>query len=367
MMNSSKGINDESVLGANFAPEPLVSVVTPFYNTREFLSECIESVLRQSYENWEYVLVDNCSDDGSSEIAAEYATRFQERIRLVRTKTFLSQVQNYNFALSCISPESQYCKMVQADDWLFPDCIRRMVEVAEEHPSVGIVGAYELDGDYISLDGLPYPSAEVPGRVACRHYFLQNIYLFGTPTSLLMRSNLLKFRDLFYEERYAPFEDVHVCFDLLETWNYGFVHQVLTYSRRDNDSILSRMRTFGLLYFSRLAVVVAHGRDYLSAEEYSRCLKDAQRRYFLHLSRCALRGRKREFWEFHRQKLASIGYDLNWRLLAKWIPRALAEKLWEAFWSYWDNGPLVAPTSCAGVREKTISNHETRYIRPWPK
>jgi hypothetical protein len=45
--------------------------------------------------------------------------------------SFLSQVQNYNFALSRISPDSKYCKMVQADDWLFPDCVRSMVEVAE--------------------------------------------------------------------------------------------------------------------------------------------------------------------------------------------------------------------------------------------
>ena len=49
--------------------QPLVSVVTPFYNTADYLGECIESVLRQTYENWGYVLVDNCSTDGLSEIA----------------------------------------------------------------------------------------------------------------------------------------------------------------------------------------------------------------------------------------------------------------------------------------------------------
>jgi glycosyltransferase involved in cell wall biosynthesis len=126
---------------------PFVSVVTPFYNTRDFLADCIESVLRQTYQNWEYVLVDNCSTDGSSEVAAHYASRFPGKIRLIHTESFLSQVQNYNFALSCISPSSRYCKMVQADDWLFPDCIRSMVEVAEGHPTVGIVAAYELEGD----------------------------------------------------------------------------------------------------------------------------------------------------------------------------------------------------------------------------
>ncbi len=320
---------------------PFVSVVTHFYNTRDYLAECIESVLRQTHQNWEYILVDNCSTDGSSELAEHYASRFPEKIRLIHTESFLTQVQNYNFALSNISPNSKYCKMIQADDWLFPDCIKSMVELAEGHASVGIVAAYELQGDCVSLDGLTYPSPEVSGRNVCRLYFLKDKYLFGTPTSLLMRSKLIRSRDPFYEDQYAPFEDAHVCFDLLRTWNFGFVHQVLTYSRRDNESILSRIRPFKFVLFSRLAIVVAHGRDYLSAEEYSRCLKDAERRYFLYLSRCALRGRSREFWELHRNGLASIKYALNWRLLAKWIPRALLEKTWETFWHRWDKRSSV--------------------------
>ena len=329
---------------------PLVSVVTPFYNTREFLAECIESVLRQTYQNWEYVLVDNCSTDDSNEIAQEYASRYPNKIRLVKTSSFLTQVQNYNFALSCISPASKYCKMVQADDWLFPHCIKNMVELAEAYPAVGIVAAYELEGDRVSLDGLPYPSSEVSGRDVCRRYFLEQTYLFGTPTSLLMRCELIRSRVPFYEECFAPFEDAHACFDLLRTWKFGFVHQVLTFSRRDNESLLSRMRGFGLLQFFRLAIVVAHGRDYLTAEEYNRCLKDAERRYFLYLSRCALRGRSREFWEFHQNSLVSIDYVLNRRRLAKWIPRALLEKTWETFWGYWDDISCVAKTTTLRVR-----------------
>jgi glycosyltransferase involved in cell wall biosynthesis len=339
----SNGPAEQIRPGENLGSEPLVSVVTPFYNTREFLAECIESVLRQSYQNWEYVLVDNCSTDGSGEIAQRYACRYPEKIRLVHGNSFLTQVQNYNFAISCIRPDSRYCKMVQADDWIFPDCVSSMVKVAEAHPSVGIVGAYELAGESVELDGLPYPSDEVIGRDACRLYFLKNKYLFGTPTSLLLRSDLIRSHVPFYEERYAPFEDAHVCFDLLRACNFGFVHQVLTYSRRDNESILSRARALGLLLFFRLAVVVAHGPDYLSVEEHDRCLKDAKRRYFLYLSRCALRGRNREFWDFHRNGLASIDYSLDWRLLAKWIPRALLEKTWEAFWIQWDKGSSVNP------------------------
>lgn len=318
--------------------EPLVSVVTPFYNTREFLQECIESVLRQTYGNWEYILIDNQSTDGSSEIAGQYASRFPGKIRLVQTGSFLSQVQNYNFALSLISPDSKYCKMVQADDWIFPECVKSMVEVAEPHPKIGIVSAYELEGDHPSLGGLPYPSPEVSGREACRLYFHKNIHLFGTPTSLLMRSDLVRSRSPFYDERLAPFEDFHACFDALVTWNLGFVHQVLTYSRRDNQSMLARIRPYQFELFTRLAVTVLHGKNYLANDEFEYFLKNAERRYFLFLGNSALEGKEAEFWEFHREHLASINYTLDSGFMAKWVALVLLDYLgnpkhtFEYFW-----------------------------------
>jgi len=306
---------------------PFVSVVTPFYNTEEYLAECIESVLHQTHTNFEYILVDNCSTDRSSDIAKLYAARFPHKIRLVHTESFLSQVQNYNFALSLISPQSKYCKMVQADDWIFPECLKSMVEVADAHPSVGIVSGYELEGDHASLGGLPYPSPEVSGREVCRLYFLKYTLLFGTPTSLLMRSDLVRSRNPFYEERHAPFEDFHVCFDALRTWNFGFVHQVLTYSRRDNESMLSRIRPYRFELFSRFATIVVHGRDFLSEDEYQACFKVAERNYFQFLGWSSLNGQDPKFWAFHRERLASIGYSLDSAFLTKWTLISLLDQI----------------------------------------
>ncbi|MGA8866453.1 MAG: hypothetical protein WB510_05765, partial [Candidatus Sulfotelmatobacter sp.] len=78
--------------------------------------------------------------------------------------------------------------------------------------------------------------------------------------------------------------------------------------------------------------------DYLSDEEYGRCLKQAEREYFLFLSKCAcaLHRESEKFWEFHRKGLASVHYTLDWRLLAKWIPRAVVEKVWQGAWARWD-------------------------------
>src|SRR5258705_8030198 len=108
--------------------EPLVSVVTPFHNTAPYLAQCIESVLAQTYSNFEYILADNCSTDASREIAASYA-RQDSRIRLIPYRELVPQVPNYNRALREISPNSRYCKIVQADDSIFRDCLISMVQV----------------------------------------------------------------------------------------------------------------------------------------------------------------------------------------------------------------------------------------------
>ena len=240
--------------------------------------------------------------------------------------------------------------MVQADDWVFPDCIRSMVDLAEAHPSVGIVSAYQLAGDRVALDGLRHPSPEIPGRQACRLYFLKDMFLFGSPTSLLMRSDLVRSRQPFYEEWRAPLEDADVCFRLLRTCNFGFVHQVLTYTRTSNESITSRIRQFGFSLLGRLTNLVVHGRDYLREDEYDRCLRNFERRYFLFLSKCALGGRDQEFWDFHREGLAAINYSLDWRLLWKWIPRAFLEKAWDAFWARRDKDSRSVPDNEGGLQ-----------------
>src|SRR5689334_22568773 len=110
----------------NSATTPLVSIVTPMYNEAEHIAECIESVLAQTYQNWEYTIVDNCSTDRSPEIASRYAER-DDRIRLLKNVEFLPAIPNHNAALRQISPASKYCKVVFADDWIFPNCLEQMV------------------------------------------------------------------------------------------------------------------------------------------------------------------------------------------------------------------------------------------------
>src|SRR6267143_3457518 len=111
---------------------PLVSVLTPAYNEEKYISECIESVQAQTYPNWEYAIVDNCSTDKTVEIARGYAAK-DPRICVCNAETFVPAMANINRTFRRVSQESKYCKMVLADDWIFPECLERMVSLAEEH------------------------------------------------------------------------------------------------------------------------------------------------------------------------------------------------------------------------------------------
>jgi glycosyltransferase involved in cell wall biosynthesis len=297
--------------------QPLVSVVTPVYNNAEYLPECIESVLAQTYQNWDYTIVNNCSTDGSGEIARRYAAK-DPRVKVLDNGQFLRVIPNHNHALRQISPDSKYCKIVFGDDWIFPRCLEEMVEVAEEHPSVGIVGAYGLwevlgcgPCEYVvMLGGLPYPSRLVSGRDICRLAFLERISVFGNPTSHLYRSDLVRGRVPFYNE--SNFHaDREACVVSLKTLDFGFVHQILTFTRGRPGSLSTMAVELQMDFGCELHTLTTHGRDFLTPDELDGCLGKLLAEYYNFLAVSVMRGRRdKKFWDFHRGKLnETVGFS----------------------------------------------------------
>jgi len=295
--------------------QPLVSIVTPVYNGAEYLAECIESVLAQTYQNWEYTIVNNCSTDGSAEVARRYAAQ-HPRIRVHENQQFLRAVPNYNVALRQISSSSKYCKIVFADDWIFPECLERMVAVAEEHPSVGIVGAYGLQGRQVMWAGLPYPSRLISGREVCRKLYLEDLYVFGTGSSLLFRSDLVREHVPFYNEANLH-ADSEACCALLKKCDFGFVHQVLTFTRVRSGSLTEFTNDINTLIAGRLHDLVTHGPDYLTRKEFETCLDRKLSEYYRFLAGSLVRGRDKAFWDYHERKLTEAGVGLDRARLAR--------------------------------------------------
>jgi glycosyltransferase involved in cell wall biosynthesis len=313
-------------LEMNTRSNPLVSIVTPVYNNEEYLEECVESVLGQTYTSWDYTIIDNCSSDRTSEIARRYAAR-HSRIRVHRNPRVLPVMANHNVALRQISSASKYCKVVFGDDWIFPECLERMVAVAEEYPSVGIVGAFVLEGAAVTCTGLPCPGSRVPGREVCRAHLIDDVFLFGSANSVLYRADLVRSHDPFYDEA-NHHSDMEICFELLKGCDFGFVHQVLTFTRVRPESLNARSLSLQSHYAGMLRSFLKHGHDYLDPEEfqarYDRYLSD----YYGVLGKSVLMGRDRKFWDYHRMQLDDIGLGFSrTRLVRAALAQACAAAL----------------------------------------
>ncbi|MDO6460048.1 glycosyltransferase family 2 protein [Granulosicoccaceae sp. 1_MG-2023] len=288
--------------------QPLVSVVTPVYNGEAYLAEALDSVLAQSYSHWELLILDNASDDGSYALAQRYAAQ-DSRIRVFRNEQQLAQMPNWNRSMSLISDESRFCKVVHADDWLFPDCLMQMVSAAMAAPQAGIIGAYRLEEESVSLDGLPFPSHCVDGREMLRKRFLGGPDLFGSPSSIMYRSDEVRARRPFYNEDNLH-ADTEVCYDILLQRDFAFVHQVLTFTRRHNETTSTFAKRMQTYIPADLMMLKKYGARVLSEDELSGLVERKLQHYYRFLGfrlwksrEAAFRAFSDEFWDYHKAAL----------------------------------------------------------------
>jgi glycosyltransferase involved in cell wall biosynthesis len=296
------------------ATRPLVSVVTPFYNTAPYLAQCIESVLTQSYTEFEYILMDNCSRDAAGEIAETYARR-DPRIRLIRCSEFVSQLQNYNRALAEISDASDYCKIVQADDYIFPECLELMVQAFEQSKSIGLVSSYRLHGDGVEGSGYPYPMPMMLGRECGRWFLRTGIYVFGSQTTVMYRSSLVRQQNPFYNEAFPYHADFDKCMEILADWDFAFVHQVLSFSRVDDRSNFFSVAPFAPWVLDRYIIAQRYASAFLEPREAALLRRKSRRVYYRFLARAAIRLRKPGYWHYHRLGLKAVNETINWPYL----------------------------------------------------
>ena len=302
---------------------PLVTVLTPVYNGEPYLADCIESVLAQTYERWEYIIVDNASTDRTGDIIRRYADR-DPRIRAYTNERLVPVIDNHNIALAHVSPASAWCKFVSADDLLMPECLERMVRLGTEHPSVGLIAAYQVQGTRVALGGLPYPSPVTPGRRIGRDSLLGVLSVFGNPTAHMLRADLVRRRQPFYDASILHADEA-ACYDVLQDTDFGFVHQVLTFERIHPGSVtVSAARRLNTFLFAHMKMLKTYGPVYLTAEEYERALSERMATYYGFLARALLSPARREIWDYHIQRLAELGVVVRRSGVARAILRQVA-------------------------------------------
>lgn len=222
--------------------QPLVAIAIPVYNSDDYFRECLEHIVGQTYQNWVCYITDNASTDKSYDIAMEYAAK-DLRFKVFRNPKTTTPWENFNIAYGHLKDvDAKYAKAEPSDDWMYPECIEKMVEVLERDEKIGVCFAYSLKDKKVYSDGLDINRGDVfDGRELLHSYLKNGDYIVGQLGTPIYRMSALRELNenlsIFNEQNIHC--DVELANDIMHKWKVGFVYQVLTYYRLHSEQGLA--------------------------------------------------------------------------------------------------------------------------------
>jgi glycosyltransferase involved in cell wall biosynthesis len=139
---------------------PLITVLIPSYNYREYLGPAIDSILAQTFDDWELLIVDDASTDGSQDLIREYVARFPEKIRAIFLETNGGQVRSQNTGLA--AARGKYLALLGSDDIAAPHRLAETAAMLEADSSLGAVFSrvdyIDAAGRFIDAPNMPFNS-----------------------------------------------------------------------------------------------------------------------------------------------------------------------------------------------------------------
>lgn len=212
---------------------PKISVLMPLYDAKEFLAEAIESILNQTFQDFEFIIVDD-SSDGSYDIAKKYAEQ-DARIKLIKNNPPLGLRKSSNIGIK--EAKGKYIVRMEADDISLPERLERQYEFMESNPNVDVSGCYlQLFGRdkskwkyYINDDEI---KAGMMWGITIAH-----------PTTFMKRDILIN-KKLFYREEGFPYsEDREFFYDMRNHVTFKNLPEFLYLYRRSAGSVTQRMKS----------------------------------------------------------------------------------------------------------------------------
>ena len=170
----------------------LISIILPAYNAEKTLAESVSSVLAQSYDKIELVIIDDCSTDGTKALAERFANR-DKRVKVLSNEVNIGVLKTRIRGVR--SSMGQWIAFIDSDDLWDKDKLKKQMDLIQ---TTGCVLAYTGSG-YIGVDGEPIPWVlHVPSEVTYRDLLKQNI---------ISNSSVLVKKDIFL--KYSPFSEDH--------------------------------------------------------------------------------------------------------------------------------------------------------------
>lgn len=197
---------------------PIVSVLMTSYNREKYISEAIESVINQTYEHWELIILDDCSSDNTLGIALKYANR-NTKIRVLQNEVNLGQFENRNKVVEYASGEILF--YVDSDDTIDPITLSHITNLFSRFPNANYL---TLNRDSYYRDEMEVNSSEFIRR----NFFSYSNLHFGPGATAIKRLFFLQINgfptiygpanDMFYNLKAASCSSIILC--KLEFLNY---------------------------------------------------------------------------------------------------------------------------------------------------
>jgi glycosyltransferase involved in cell wall biosynthesis len=154
--------------------DPIVSFIVPCYNLAHLLPECVNSILGQTFEDFEVLIMDDKSPDNTAEVASAFT---DPRVKHIRNDPNLGHLRNYNKGIGLA--RGKYVWLISADDYLRrPYVLQRYVELLERHKNIGYVfcpAVGVLEGKETGV--LSYSACWKEDKVVSGHAFLDRLLL----------------------------------------------------------------------------------------------------------------------------------------------------------------------------------------------
>ena len=204
---------------------PLVSILMPVHNSQAHLKEAIGSILAQTYQNYEFIIIDDGSTDGGYKLAQSYKDK---RIKLLRHANNRGIVVSLNEGIRIAL--GKYIVRMDGDDISLPERVRSQVSYMEKHPQVGVCGSWiEVFGKQNYIWRTPTESDLIKTRM----FFESSI---AHPSAIIRKSVLDQHR-LTYDSRFQYVEDYKLWWDISKYAKLANIPQVLLRYRTHNTQI----------------------------------------------------------------------------------------------------------------------------------
>jgi len=226
--------------------EPLISVIMPVYNGSLFIGQAIESILRQTYKNFELIIVNDGSKDNSLEIINHFVRKYPQKIKVISYKKNKgeSAAANIGFATS----KGEFISRMDADDIAYPQKLAQQVAFMLKNPRTIVLG---VQADVINEQGQKTGLKTFP-LTHSRIYEAYGYYHPMLHPACLFRRSLLPNQKKLWQDNHEPNDDYYTLFGLLGCGQFANLPQrLIAYRIHANNKSLKNPKA-KVLFFIKI-------------------------------------------------------------------------------------------------------------------